>query len=56
MALKLKLKLWLRGARFQNAYEVKYFSLPMKMVGRIRSDLNLELIGTQKMVRYVKPI
>ena len=48
-ALNLELKLWLRGARYQFVYEVKYFSLPTKMVGRMRSDLKLDALAIQKM-------
>ena len=53
---KLKLELWLRGARYQFGYEVKYFSLSMKMVGRIRSDLELGDLASQKMAWLVKPV
>ena len=45
-----------QGARYQFSYEFNYFSLPMKIVGRIRSDLELDDLASQKMAWLVKPV
>ena len=53
-----KVKTWIvaQGARYQFSYEFNYFSLPMKIVGRIRSDLELDDLASQKMAWLVKPV